>query len=552
MKPETKRLGETLIEAGLITPDQLQDALRHQRIARGKGALVTGALQAAVLNSANFSIIATDEKGVIQLFNVGAERMLGYVAADVVNKITPAEISDPQEVITRAKALSFELRTPITPGLDALVFKASRGSEDIYELTYIRKDGSRFPAVVSVTALRGVQGGIIGYLLIGTDNTARKQVEAEQKKLDQRLRDQQFYTRSLIESSIDAIMTTDAQGIITDVNQQMGALTGCTRDELIGAPFKNYFTDPERAEASIKQVLTEGKVTNYELTARARDGKETVVSYNAIILYDRDRRLQGVFAAARDVTEFKRFEQALQESNEQLRKLEELRDNLVHMVVHDMRTPLTAIYGFLRTLETLEGESLSDQGREFVQTALASTEDLVEMVSSLLDVSKMEAGEMKLNLTQCELLTIAREALAKVEPLRGDRQLMLSGADGLVTVMADAELIARVLQNLLGNALKFTPDGGRVTVSIESSADAARVLVQDTGSGIPPEYRERIFEKFGQVENPANEQRYSTGIGLAFCKLAVEAHGGQVGVDSEEGRGSTFWFTLPRRESVPQ
>jgi len=250
--------------------------------------------------------------------------------------------------------------------------------------------------------------------------------------------------------------------------------------------------------------------------------------------------------------ELRRQKRLIQESNEQLRKLEELRDNLVHMVVHDMRTPLTAIYGFLKTLEMLEGETLSQQGREFVQTALASTEDLVEMVSSLLDVSKMEAGEMKLNLTQCELLTIAREALAKVEPLKGGRQLMLSGADEPVTVMADAELIARVFQNLLGNALKFTPDDGRVTVSIEPSADAVRVLVQDTGPGIPPEYRERIFEKFFQVENRADRQKYSTGFGLTFCKLAVEAHGGQVGVDSEEGRGSTFWFTLPRRESVPQ
>jgi PAS domain S-box-containing protein len=276
--------------------------------------LKTGALQNAIFNSANFSSIATDEKGVIQIFNVGAERMLGYAAADVVNKITPADISDPQEVIARAKALSAELATPITPGFEALVFKASRGIEDIYELTYIRKDGSRFPAIVSVTALRDDQGAIIGYLLIGTDNTARKQVEAEQKKLDQRLRDQQFYTRSLIESNIDALMTTDPRGIITDVNKQMEALTGCTRDELIGAPFKNYFTDPERAEAGIKLVLSEKKVTDYELTARARDGKKTVVSYNATTFYDRDRKLQGVFAAARDVTERKRFEQALQEN----------------------------------------------------------------------------------------------------------------------------------------------------------------------------------------------------------------------------------------------
>src|SRR3954463_16450140 len=225
--------------------------------------LKAGALQNAIFNSANFSSIATDEKGVIQIFNVGAERMLGYAAAEVMNKITPADISDPQEVITRAKALSAELGTTITPGFEALVFKASRGIEDIYELTYIRKDGSRFPAVVSVTALRDDQSSIIGYLLIGTDNTARKQVEAEQKQLDQRLRDQQFYTRSLIESNIDALLTTDPRGIITDVNQQMGALTGCTRDELIGAPFKNYFTDPECAEAGIKRVLSGNKVTDY-------------------------------------------------------------------------------------------------------------------------------------------------------------------------------------------------------------------------------------------------------------------------------------------------
>ena len=323
--------------------------------------LKAGALQSAIFNSANFSSIATDEKGVIQIFNVGAERMLGYAAADVMNKITPADISDPQEVIARAKALSVELATPITPGFEALVFKASREIEDIYELTYIRKDGSRFPAVVSVTALRDAQGGIIGYLLIGTDNTARKQVEAEQKKLDQRLRDQQFYTRSLIESNIDALMTTDPLGIITDVNKQMEALTDCTRDELIGAPFKNYFTDPERAEAAINLVLSKKKVTDYELTARARDGKNTVVSYNATTFYDRDRKLQGVFAAARDVTERKRFEQALQETNMELEsaksaaeKANLAKSDFLSSMSHELRSPLNAILGFAQLLESIE------------------------------------------------------------------------------------------------------------------------------------------------------------------------------------------------------
>jgi PAS domain S-box-containing protein len=151
-------------------------------VRRQAALLKTGALQNAILTSANFSIIATDEKGIIQLFNVGAERMLGYLAAEVVNKINPSDIHDPREVMARAQTLSLELGTTITPGFEALAFKASRGIEDIYDLTYICKDGSRFPAIVSITALRDDYGHIIGYLLIGTDNSVRKQVELELNK----------------------------------------------------------------------------------------------------------------------------------------------------------------------------------------------------------------------------------------------------------------------------------------------------------------------------------------------------------------------------------
>lgn len=328
-------------------------------VQRQESLLKTGALQSAIFNSANFSSIATDEKGVIQIFNVGAEGMLGYTADEVMNKITPADISDPQEVIARAEALSIELGTPITPGFEALIFKASRGIEDIYELTYIRKDGSRFPAIVSVTALRDAQDAIIGYLLIGTDNTARKHIEVAQRLLAQRLCDQQFYTRSLIESNIDALMTTDPVGIITDVNKQMEALTGCTRDELIGAPFKNHFTNPERAEAGIKLVLSKKKVTDYELTAQARDGKQTVVSYNATTFYDRERRLQGVFAAARDVTERKCLDQVLQEKNVELENARSVaekanlaKSEFLSSMSHELRSPLNAIIGFAQLMES--------------------------------------------------------------------------------------------------------------------------------------------------------------------------------------------------------
>ena len=162
-----------------VIPDDAGKADGITEVRRQEALLKTGALQNAILTSANFSIIATDEKGIIQLFNVGAERMLGYLAAEVVNKINPSDIHDPQEVEARAQALSLELATPVAPGFEALAYKASRGIEDIYELTYIRKDGGRFPAIISITALRDDYGDIIGYLLIGTDNSVRKQVELE-------------------------------------------------------------------------------------------------------------------------------------------------------------------------------------------------------------------------------------------------------------------------------------------------------------------------------------------------------------------------------------
>ena len=190
--------------------------------------LKAGALQSAIFNSANFSSIATDENGVIQIFNVGAERMLGYTAAEVMNKITPADISDPQEVITRAKALSAELGTTIAPGFEALVFKAARGIEDIYELTYIRKDGSRFPAVVSVTALRDDQNAIIGFLLIGTDNIARKQAEEARQASEARL-------GGIIASALDAIIAIDSNHCITLFNSAAEDMFGLTSDEVLGS-----------------------------------------------------------------------------------------------------------------------------------------------------------------------------------------------------------------------------------------------------------------------------------------------------------------------------
>ncbi len=521
-------------------------------IRRHEAVLKAGALQSAIFNSANFSSIATDAKGVIQIFNVGAERMLGYAADDVMNKITPADISDPSEVIARAKALSVELGTPITPGFEALVFKASRGIEDIYELTYIRKDGSRFPAVVSVTALRDERGGIIGYLLIGTDNTARKQVEAEQKILDQRLRDQQFYNRSLIESNIDAIMTTDPLGIITDVNKQMEALTGCTRDELIGAPFRDNFTDPERAEAAIRQVLAEKKVTDYELTARARDGQETVVSYNATTFYDRNRRLQGVFAAARDVTERKRVEQALQETNVALvgakllaEKANLAKSDFLSSMSHELRSPLNAILGFAQLMESDEPPPPPAQAARITQILQAGWH-LLKLINEILDLAVVESGQASLSQESVQLSVLMRDCQAMMEPLAQQRGIIMSFPqfDNPVFVRADMTRLKQVIINLLSNAIKYNREQGTVVVDCTVvTPQRIRISVRDTGEGLPPEKVAQLFQPFNRLGQEAGGVA-GTGIGLVVTKRLAELMDGVLGVESTPGVGSMFWCEL--------
>ena len=286
--------------------------------------LKTGALQSAIFNSANFSSIATDAKGVIQIFNVGAERMLGYTAAEVMNKITPADISDPQEVVARAKALSVELGTPITPGFEALVFKASRGIEDIYELTYIRKDGSRFPAVVSVTALRDAQDAIIGYLLIGTDNTARKQAEEALLKAG-------ALQSAIFNSANFSSIATDAKGVIQIFNVGAERMLGYTAAEVMNKITPADISDPQEVIARAKALSVElgtpitpgfealvfkasrGIEDIYELTYIRKDGSRFPAVVSVTALRDAQDAIIGYLLIGTDNTARKQAEEALRQ-----------------------------------------------------------------------------------------------------------------------------------------------------------------------------------------------------------------------------------------------
>ncbi|WP_306655267.1 PAS domain-containing hybrid sensor histidine kinase/response regulator [Massilia scottii] len=511
--------------------------------------LKSGALQDAIFNSANFSSIATDAQGVIQIFNVGAERMLGYAAAEVVDKMTPADISDRQELEARAAELSHEMGEPIASGFESMIHKALRGIEDIYELTYIRKDGTRFPALVSVTALRDALGRVIGYLLIGSDNTARKQVEAEQALLDQRLRDQQFYTRSLIESNTDALIATDPRGIISDVNQQMEALTGCTRDELIGAPFKSYFSEPERAHEAVTRVLREGKVTNYELTAVARDGTRTVVSYSASTFYDRDRKLQGVFAAARDVTERKQFEHALQETNVELEsaratadKANRAKSEFLSSMSHELRTPLNAVLGFAQLMASDVPPPAPHQQRSIDQI-LKGGWYLLRLINEILDLAMVESGKVTMSQESMSLGDVLLDCQGMIGPQAATRNLGLHFpiVDKQLYIHADRTRVKQVMINLLSNAIKYNREGGSVSVTCELVADGrVRVSVEDTGAGLAPTQLAQLFQPFNRLgqENSAEE---GTGIGLVVTKRLVELMDGRIGVDSTVGSGTVFW-----------
>src|ERR1035437_7212145 len=294
-------------------------------VRRQEALLKTGALQSAIFNSANFSSIATDAKGVIQIFYVGAERMLGYTAADVMNKITPADISDPQEVIARAKALSVELSTPITPGFEALVFKASRGIEDIYELTYFRKDGSRFPAVVSVTALRDAQDAIIGYLLIGTDNTARKQAEEELLKAG-------ALQRAIFNSANFSSIATDAKGVIQIFNVGAERMLGYAAADVVNQITPADISDPQEVIARAKALSVElgtpitpgfealvfkasrGIEDIYELTYIRKDGSRFPAVVSVTALRDARDGIIGYLLIGTDNTARKRAEEALLEA----------------------------------------------------------------------------------------------------------------------------------------------------------------------------------------------------------------------------------------------
>jgi signal transduction histidine kinase/diadenosine tetraphosphate (Ap4A) HIT family hydrolase len=512
--------------------------------------LKAGALQRAIFNSANFSSIATDARGVIQIFNVGAERMLGYTADEVVNKITPADISDSLEVIARAAALSSELGTQIEPGFEALVFKASRGIEDIYELTYFRKDGSRFPAVVSVTALRDAQQAIIGYLLIGTDNTARKMAEEALLKAG-------ALQSAIFNSANFSSIATDARGVIQVFNVGAERMLGYTAAEVVNRITPADLSDKKeiiaRAAAltiEFGKLITPGfealafKATRgiediYELTYCRKDGSEFPAVVSVTALRDADEAIIGYLLIGTDNTARKRAEEALLRS-EMLATAGRMAASIAHEINNPLEGLMNTLYlarmapgvpvDALAYLDIADGElmriaHITRQSLGFYREFSVATSN---SVSALMD--------SVVNLLQAKI----RSNGAIVER-QCDEKLHVTGIGGE---------LRQVLANLLANSLDAIGPEGRIVLRASASVDAnngsrlVRIAVADSGTGMALATTNNIFDPFFTTKGTVG-----TGLGLWICKQLVEKHGGSIKVRSNTcgaRRGTTFSVSLPQ------
>jgi PAS domain S-box-containing protein len=472
------------------------------------------------------ALFAIAPDGTMTDVNEEATRLSGYSRKHLVNSRFGDYFTDP----ARARA-----------GVKQTL---SEGRVLGYELVLITRHGRRIPISLNAGVFTGAGGATLGILAGARDVT-------EQKALEQQLRDQQFYSRSLIESNVDALMTTDLLGVITDVNQQMEALTGRAREELIGTPFKTFFTDPARAEDGIRQVLGEGKVTNYELTVRAQDGRQTVVSYNAATFFDRDGKLQGVFAAARDVTDRKRFEQTLQEKNIELENANQAKDRFLASMSHELRTPLNAIIGFTGTLLMKLPGPLNDEQDHQLKTVRTGAEHLLSLINDLLDLAKIESGKVELRLEPVSCQSVLGDVAETLKPLAEAKGLAfeLVVPRDEVRIRSDRRGLSQIVLNLVNNAIKFT-ERGRITVSCrvvaEEGGGLVEIAVQDTGIGIRDADQVRLFEAFSQV-GAANlgPRQQGTGLGLHLSQKLAGLLGGRIDFESEHGAGSTFRLRLP-------
>ncbi|HUA36626.1 MAG TPA: PAS domain S-box protein [Candidatus Binataceae bacterium] len=487
----------------------------------------------SILVASESAIAAVGRDGSLIAWSSGAERIFGYDSSDAIG----------------CQADTIFATIAVSPRWDQIVAHARERGEWSGEARLLSRDGKRFSGNLRMASWRDAAGRLAGFTIVARDLSAEKQAERA-------IREQQAYSANLFESNVDAIVTTDSNGIVTGANQRMCTLTGRSREELIGTRFADQTKDPVRADEALRRVLGEGTLADCELAIRGGGDAAAVVSCNATILRGADDRIRGVFVAARDISARKRLEDELrrkndelEERNRQVQEANRLKSEFLANMSHELRTPLNAIIGFSELIFDGKAGALSDDQREYLADILTSGRHLLALINDVLDLSKVEAGKMEFLPERVELAAVAAEVRDILRSLAGKKRIAISTevdrAIGPVTI--DPGRLKQVLYNFLSNALKFTPDGGKVTIRIMPAGETDFTLeVEDTGIGISHEDLTRLFVEFQQLDASTAKKYQGTGLGLALTKRIVEAQGGEIGARSEPGRGSVFSARLAR------
>ncbi|MBI3202198.1 MAG: PAS domain S-box protein [Myxococcales bacterium] len=505
-----------------------------------------------ILDAANFSIISTEPDGTIRSFNRTAERLLGYSAAEVVGKVSPALIHDPREVVDRAAALSRELGRPIEPGFEVFVAKARLGMADESEWTYVRKDGSRFPVLLSVTAIRDGDGALTAFLGVAADLTAKRAAEEAAHETASRL-------RSVLDTAVDAIITIDAAGLVESFNLAAERLFGYPAAEVLGRNVSLLMPEPYHSEHDgyLARYLRTGERRiigiGREVVGQHKDGTTFPMELAVSEVRANHRRLfTGI---VRDISARKAAEAELRAKNTELaaqtrlaQAASRLKSEFLANMSHELRTPLNGIIGFTQLLHQEEVGPISPEQKEFLGDVLRSGQHLLQLINDVLDLSKVEAGKLEFRPELIDPTKVAGEVRDIVRSIAASKRIRieLDIDPTLGAIVTDPSKMKQVLYNYLSNALKFTPEEGRVTVSIQSEpGEQFRIEVEDTGIGIAPSDLGRLFVEFQQLDAGAAKLHQGTGLGLALTQRLVEAQGGRVGVRSTLGQGSVFFAVLP-------
>jgi PAS domain S-box-containing protein len=478
------------------------------------------------------AIIATDLHGAIMTFNRGAEKMLGYTAEEMIKQQTPAIFHDATELLARAKELTGEFARPVA-GFEVFTSIPDRDGTETRVWTYVRKDRKRLAIELVVTAARDADGRTTGYLGVATDITERKRAETQRDL---------FLTLSL-----DMLCIASMTGYFIRLNPAFMETLGYTEKELMARPFLSFVHPEDQAYTLAEtEIASRGLTTpQFQNRYQCKDGSWKWLSWKATPVLE-----EGViYAIARDVTERKLFEQQLVEAREAAESANRAKSDFLAVMSHELRTPLNGILGMNELLLNTE---LNEKQRRFVEACSISGKSLLAQINDVLDLSKIEARKLDLEVRKCNLRSLACDIVDMFHPDAAQKGLSLDcevEPEASTRILGDEMRLRQILLNLLGNAVKFTSSGG-VTLRVQimwqqERQPMIRFSVADTGLGIPEERRHRLFSPFSQVDSSTTRRFGGTGLGLSVCKQLVELMRGRIGVDSQDGVGSTFWFEVP-------